>query len=438
MWAIVDTSGWGVAACHRGLDIVRKAQTSRARRIFAPLSAFMLVALSLVFVGVAAPASASSNCGSDAGWVKVDDDKGSISPEWGSLTWDGTDGNAGSKTTIDYTVNQGYTLELCIKASNNEHYSAPIVGAASGSFSTGDKYGISHIGYKIRITLPAQPTFNDPCGVDNATWNVPADTATITWSLVDGELIATAKDGYLFTDGTSVTNYGTAPDSDELCGPEEIEIPAAPSVTDPCGVGNATWNVPDDNATFDWELVGGELIVTILAENTVFEGTGETSHNFGEAVETNTDECEVAGEQLEIPAQPGIKDPCGAGNARWKVPADTDELDWTLDDGVLSVEILVADTVFEGTDDTTYSFGKAVETNKAACEIKGQQGNQDLTVEVKGAQATVPTAVDAGVAGVVQEAPLAAHRNPLWLVALGGGLGLMGFAGSRRRKTANR
>jgi hypothetical protein len=513
MWAIVDTSGWGVAECHRGFDIVRKAP-SRLRGFFAPLTAFLLVALSLVFVGVATPANAASECGSAAGWTKIDDDHGSASGPWGSLSYDGRDNNPGDRTTITYSVNDGWTIELCIKAGTAEDYSGPIEGAASGSFSTGDKFGISHIGYQVDVTLPNDPTYQDPCGVDNATWNVPDDTATITWTVVGGELIATAKAGYTFTDGTKVKNYGAAPDSGELCGPEEIEVPAEPSVTDPCGPGNATWDVPtddetfewdvvdgdlivtivaentvfegtddttynfgeavetnleecevdaeelevpaepevsdpcgagnaewivpDDDETFDWELVDGELIVSILAENTVFEGTDDTTYNFGEAVETNLEECEVLGEQLEIPAQPEVKDPCGADNARWIVPADTDKLDWTLDDGVLSVEITAADTVFEGTEDTTYSFGEAVETNTDACEVKGDQDNDDLTVEVKGEQATVPTAVDAGLPGLVENRQQDTTRNPLWLLAIGGGLGLMGIAGSRRRRTATR
>lgn len=148
---------------------------------------------------------------------------------------------------------------------------------------------------------------------------------------------------------------------------EELEVPASPGVSDPCDAGNATWNVPADTAVLDWELVDGELIVTILAENTVFEGTDETTHGFGEADETNTDACEVLGEQLEIPAEPEVKDPCGAGNATWVVPADSDELDWTLTGGALSVEITAPDTVFPGGQDTSYSFGTAPETNTDDC-----------------------------------------------------------------------
>lgn len=153
---------------------------------------------------------------------------------------------------------------------------------------------------------------------------------------------------------------------------------------------------------------------------------------------------EVAGEQLEIPAEPGMKDPCGARNATWVVPADTVELDWTLTDGVLSVEITASDTVFQGTEDTTYSFGKVKEENKKACDVGGEQGNDNdnppLIVEVAGEQAEVPTAVDAGI-GIgmgTEQSPLGSRGNPLWLLAVGGGLGLMGSAGLRRRATARR
>ena len=48
----------------------------------------------------------------------------------------------------------------------------------------------------------------------------------------------------------------------------------------------------------------------------------------------------------------------------------------------------------------------------------------------------VPTAVDAGIG--TEESPLGSGRNPLWLLAVGGGLGLMGSAGWRRRVTAKR
>lgn len=168
------------------------------------------------------------------------------------------------------------------------------------------------------------------------------------------------------------------------------------------------------------------------------------------------------GEELAVPAAPEMLDPCDAGNASWVEPADTEVLDWTLDDeGNLSVTILTPDTVFTGTDSNTHSFGPAVETNTDPC-VKGEEGEKDPpknpdspdnpdnpetpetpeTPEVKGAEATVvpttavPTTVDAGL-GTVQ-APQGDTRNPLWLLVVGGGLGLMGLAGLRRRAVGSR
>ncbi|GAA1479397.1 hypothetical protein GCM10009623_38430 [Nocardioides aestuarii] len=74
-------------------------------------------------------------------------------------------------------------------------------------------------------------------------------------------------------------------------------------------------------------------------------------------------------------------------------------------------------------------------------EVKGEQEepmqNEQPGIEVKGEQAAVPTEVAAGESGLA--GPLGVvHRNPLWLLAIGGGLGLIGFAGSRRRKVADR
>lgn len=303
------------------------------------------------------------------------------------------------------------------------------------------------------VSIPAQPGVTDPCGTGNATWNVPTSANGLVWTLnLAGELIVT-----ITTPNTSFSNSNSGPTSHnfglptetnfEVCdvADEEIEIPATPDVADPCDPDNAEWIVPGDEAPLQWDLNDlGELIVTITADDTVFEGTGLTTYNFGLPEELNDEPCEVGGQELEIPAEPGIKDPCGRGNAEWIVPDDSETLDWTLTDGVLTVEILVADTVFSGTQDTTYSFGEAKETNKAPCEVKGEEGDGDdnqppMTVEVKGEQGVapgVPTAVDAGLGS--DELPLGSRRNPLWLLAVGGGLGLMGSAGLRRRATANR
>lgn len=71
-------------------------------------------------------------------------------------------------------------------------------------------------------------------------------------------------------------------------------------------------------------------------------------------------------------------------------------------------------------------------------EVAGEQGNdiKHELPEVKGEQAAVPGAVNAGLG--TTPTPMGAERNPLWLLAVAGGLGLIGVAGRRRRPTAAR
>lgn len=68
------------------------------------------------------------------------------------------------------------------------------------------------------IPVPPKPGVNDPCGKYNATWIVPSDTDKITWNLDNyGNLTATAKAGYVFSDGKTVVSYGKAYDSNKAC-----------------------------------------------------------------------------------------------------------------------------------------------------------------------------------------------------------------------------
>ena len=356
---------------------MRKAPTNRARTFFAPLMATLLLALSLVFVTGStntANAAAGNNCqgssNASEGWIKIDNAAGSASGAFGSLSYNG---NGASKTTVFYTLNAGFTLELCIKAGNDDYNSPFITGpVANGQFSATGNNGISHISYRVRVIIPANPTSSDPCGPNNATWNVPADTSAIDWNLSNGVLTATAVNPYFFTDGTKVKNYGTAPDSNASC-VTKIDIPAEPGVTDPCGAGNATWNVPADGNGLAWTVnQAGELVVTITAANTEFNNSnnGPTSHNFGTPDETNTAACIT---KIDIPAEPGVTDPCGAGNATWNVPADGNGLAWTVNQaGELVVTITAANTEFNNSNNgpTSHNFGTQDETNTAACITK--------------------------------------------------------------------
>ena len=173
------------------------------------------------------------------------------------------------------------------------------------------------------IAVPAMPTRVDPCGPNNATWNVPEDTEVLDWDLSEGVLtvtILTPDTVFENTEGAASKNYGVAVDSNTPCPPNEIPLPATPTQSDPCGPGNATWNVPADTQQLDWNLTNGVFDAVILTPNTVFANSGgASSKNYGMAVDSNTP---CPPNEIALPAAAGINDPCDPGNAEWIVPAD--------------------------------------------------------------------------------------------------------------------
>lgn len=69
------------------------------------------------------------------------------------------------------------------------------------------------------IPTPEQPSVTDPCGPANATWNVPVanEADKYVWSLEQGNLIATAKDGFVLANSQKSINFGQAVDSGKAC-----------------------------------------------------------------------------------------------------------------------------------------------------------------------------------------------------------------------------
>lgn len=210
------------------------------------------------------------------------------------------------------------------------------------------------------ISVPAIPSVNDPCGVGNATWITPVDTTQIDWTLKqNGDLVADTKPGYIFSDQTTTHNYGKAVDSGVLC-VVVVETPPAPAPTDPCGFNNAYWTVPANTTAYTWSQENGHLIVTANAGYSFANGV--TTVDFGLAKDSNVP-CVI-----DIPATPGVNDPCGKYNARWIVPQDTAQIDWVLEhDGDLIAKAMPG-YIFSNWK-TTVNFGRAIDSNKP-CIIK--------------------------------------------------------------------
>jgi hypothetical protein len=84
------------------------------------------------------------------------------------------------------------------------------------------------------VAVPSTPPVSDPCGVDNAVWVVPADSAEISWVVEQGRLVAHTAEGVVFEGGSSEIDFGVAVDSGELCRntPVDPGTPGGPVVPD--------------------------------------------------------------------------------------------------------------------------------------------------------------------------------------------------------------
>ncbi len=296
------------------------------------------------------------------------------------------------------------------------------------------------------IDIPAAPGQTDPCGPGNASWNVPGDTELLDWSLVNGVLsVSIIPAGVTFTDQTTSHSYGTATDSGAPC-PETIQIPAAPSQTDPCGLGNATWDVPADTATLDWSLVNGVLSVSIIPAGVTFTDQ-TTSHSYGTA--TDSGEPCIAGVE-EIAPTVSFTDPtCERLNrAKWSGNL-TDLVDYAVSGTpgrgnsvtvTANIKPAVADEfAFPAGFDNTFDHSYPSKADLNCATVKGSESSRpkpQKTPTVLGTQAVAPTAVDAGLASLPGDSASSTASLLAQLMVAGGLLLLLagGWLGLGRRE----
>ncbi|MBM7518472.1 hypothetical protein [Nocardioides nitrophenolicus] len=126
------------------------------------------------------------------------------------------------------------------------------------------------------IVVPPLDT-KDPCGPNNATWVLPAETDEYSVAIVQGQIVLTAKDDYRFDGDATTYTYqvaATPTDSGTAC----LVAPAiAPN--DPCNpagvTSNATWVVPAETADYTVSVVNG--VITLIGKlGKVFAGDQPT------------------------------------------------------------------------------------------------------------------------------------------------------------------
>lgn len=201
------------------------------------------------------------------------------------------------------------------------------------------------------IQVPAKPNPIDPCGLDNATWSgaVPADTSSIHWALVNGDLYAYAKTGHVFYDGSYEYNFGKATDSGALCPTDKPTV----TRTVVCGPTNDTFQVTGGaNYTYSSSWQGDNLVVSVNAKANYEFGNGVTSYNVN-FTDDNT-ACPIP-----VPTPPEQVDPCGLDNAYWVLPADTDTVHWYVSNGHLYASVIGNYVFTDGY--TTHDYGTATD-----------------------------------------------------------------------------
>lgn len=63
------------------------------------------------------------------------------------------------------------------------------------------------------INVPPKPAVKDPCGVNKASWDKPADSKQITWKIkADKRLVASTTDGYVFDRDSAPAGVGVSED----------------------------------------------------------------------------------------------------------------------------------------------------------------------------------------------------------------------------------
>jgi|GEM_PF-1303690 len=197
-----------------------------------------------------------------------------------------------------------------------------------------------HVTYKYKIGNGSWHSVTEGVAIPAVEWG---------WTYT---VVASAENGYVLTGDTTQTFKFT----NEPC-VTVIPIPETPKVEDPCGAHNARWIVPEDTDMIDWSLVNGHLIAT-AKKGYIFEGQ-KTFIDFGEAKDSNVP-CII---EIPKPETPKVYDPCGLHNARWIIPKDTMQIDWSLSyDGNL-IATAKKGYIFEG-QQQSINFGKAEDSGE--------------------------------------------------------------------------
>ncbi|WP_350347087.1 hypothetical protein ABIQ69_10605 [Agromyces sp. G08B096] len=227
-------------------------------------------------------------------------------------------------------------------------------GAATARFP----FAFTNVPCVTELEWPTAPQHRDVCGAGDEII-LPPSTAQIVWTIEGtpasgaATAVATAQPGYAFPGGATVKRFDFT-FTDVPC-PVVIEVPAKPAAVDVCGVAGDQVLLPGESEQLVWRLDGDVTTGAATAVATAKPGfqfaDGTTERKFAY---TFTDEpCPV---EVPVPAAAASEDVCGVDDDRIVLPADTDQVTWTIEgDETEGAAIAVATTTagFEFEDGST-------------------------------------------------------------------------------------
>jgi hypothetical protein len=172
-----------------------------------------------------------------------------------------------------------------------------------------------------------------------------------------------------------------------------IQVPANPTpVDDPCNpagvTNNASWGtIPADSdiETADYILDfknngdGSHVLVAIIDDSgkgyTFPDST--TTHDYGTAPDSGV-ACAPETTVIDVPPTPPVNNPPGPNNATWNLPANTDTIHWTNDNGHAIATIVADNTTFPG-GSTSHDYGVAPDADQPETTVIPVPATPDVT-----------------------------------------------------------
>lgn len=149
------------------------------------LTVIAAMLLTMAAFTVAGPASADTDCPKD-GWSRTDGSQGSVTGEFGLITWYGTE--------VWWDIEEGYKVSICAQTTETVAWTVTGPEKEAAQVSEQDVTSLSYIVKRETVTqhIPVKPVGGVQAGEANPglAVNTDVDSRTTNTGLVAGGLLA--------------------------------------------------------------------------------------------------------------------------------------------------------------------------------------------------------------------------------------------------------